>query len=529
VKIRGFRIELGEVEAALLRHSAIREAVVIAREDSVGDKRLVAYWIAKETEIEEESENKISAETLRDHLRQSLPEYMLPAAFLRLDALPLTPNGKVDRKALPVPEYQALAAHYEAPQGETEIALAAIWREVLAVNCVGRHDDFFTLGGHSLLAVQLVSRINTQLSCNMPLVSLFAGATVAKMAQQLTLAFATRVVASDTATLIPLQTLQTLQTQGNQRPLFCVPGMAGTAFYLHALARAIDPDRPVYGLQALGLDGVLAPHSFIQDMASYCIKDIRSVQAKGPYLLAGHSLGGGVAFEIAQQLQQAGQTVQAVFLLDALVPNAESNKQLCGGKTWLNILLDWLADITPKTQNTSPVVSEQALALLSADDLLIQLRPLLVAAGLVRSDVSLNQVAGLVQVFRAQVMLDYIAERRAMAVPVFLYRATNQLHRQSRLLPDDYGWSEVAGQAVPVKQVAGDHYSMLKPPNVQTLAEILRRDLALLTALDKSVFAIPAPAKPTRPKKTIKGTRIKRVMTRRNRTKVLPKGRKISD
>nr|WP_268879070.1 non-ribosomal peptide synthetase [Albitalea terrae] len=150
VKLRGFRIELGEIEARLSQHPQVREAVVIAREDSPGDKRLVAYVVG----------DAAQAQALREHLAAALPDHMVPAAYVQLDAIPLTPNGKVDRKALPAPDGTAYVARgYEAPQGEVEAVLAQIWAEVLKLDRVGRHDNFFELGGHSLLAVTVLERM----------------------------------------------------------------------------------------------------------------------------------------------------------------------------------------------------------------------------------------------------------------------------------------------------------------------------------------------------------------------------------
>ncbi|WP_304438408.1 phosphopantetheine-binding protein [Lysobacter sp. Root983] len=167
MKIRGFRIELGEIEARLTACAGVREAVVLAREDVPGEKRLVAYWLA-------EAGAQISAAELRLQLSAQLPEYMLPSALLMLEAFPLTPNGKLDRRALPAPDGVSLSVRaYEAPDGEVEEALAGIWRELLQVERIGRHDHFFELGGHSLLLIRLVMKIQERFGVELPLPVLF--------------------------------------------------------------------------------------------------------------------------------------------------------------------------------------------------------------------------------------------------------------------------------------------------------------------------------------------------------------------
>src|SRR5262249_43646103 len=149
-----FRIELGEIEGRLSEHAGVRETVVLVREDSVGDKRLVAYYVGAQ---------ELGAETLRAHLLEVLPDYMVPSAYVQLEELPLTPNGKLDGGALPAPEGDAYArGGYEPPVGATEEVLAGIWSELLGVERVGRYDNFFELGGHSLLAVTLISRLRQQ-------------------------------------------------------------------------------------------------------------------------------------------------------------------------------------------------------------------------------------------------------------------------------------------------------------------------------------------------------------------------------
>jgi amino acid adenylation domain-containing protein len=175
VKVRGFRIELGEIEARLAEHAEVREAVVMAREDVPGDVRLVAYVVGD-----------ADAASLREHLFTALPEYMVPAAYVRLDAFPLTPNGKLDRKALPAPEGDAYATReYEAPVGKIEVALAEIWAELLPVEQVSRWDHFFELGGHSLLALRVVSRVRQEMDLELELAAVFEKPVLADLAERI--------------------------------------------------------------------------------------------------------------------------------------------------------------------------------------------------------------------------------------------------------------------------------------------------------------------------------------------------------
>jgi amino acid adenylation domain-containing protein len=177
VKIRGFRVELGEIETRLREHPRVREAVVAAREDAPGEKRLVAYWVG---------EDGVEAEVLRAHLGERLPEHMVPAAYVRLERLPLTPNGKLDRTALPAPEGDAYARRgYEAPLGETEQALAEVWATVLGVERIGRHDDFFELGGHSLLAIRLAHWIQQSLDVDVTLSDIFEKPVLSTLARHI--------------------------------------------------------------------------------------------------------------------------------------------------------------------------------------------------------------------------------------------------------------------------------------------------------------------------------------------------------
>jgi acyl carrier protein len=196
VKIRGFRIEPGEIEAVLSAHEAVREARVIVREDQPGEKRLVAYVVGG-----------VEAEGLREHLRGSLPEYMVPAAVLVLDALPLTPNGKLDVRALPAPELASAEARYVAPRTPVEEVLAEIWAEVLRLERVGVHDSFFDLGGHSLLIMRLLARIQATFDLEISIRTVFSMPTLEAMAGEIE-----RRIYEDVATMSDFEAEQLAET-----------------------------------------------------------------------------------------------------------------------------------------------------------------------------------------------------------------------------------------------------------------------------------------------------------------------------
>jgi acyl-coenzyme A synthetase/AMP-(fatty) acid ligase len=182
VKIRGFRIELGEIESHLTRHAHVKEAVVLAREDSPGEKRLVAYVTARDPSIS----SVLGAESLRAHLKAALPDHMVPSAFVVLEAFPLSPNGKLDRRALPSPQSGAYVSRaYEPPQGQVEEILAGIWSEILKIQKIGRHDNFFELGGHSLLGMKMIVEVARMLRIQPPVLTIFQHPTIRKMGLRL--------------------------------------------------------------------------------------------------------------------------------------------------------------------------------------------------------------------------------------------------------------------------------------------------------------------------------------------------------
>ncbi|WP_460760205.1 amino acid adenylation domain-containing protein, partial [Lysobacter fragariae] len=305
VKIRGFRIELGEIETRLASHPDVREAVVLAREDRPGDKRLVAYVTPQDEGI------AVEREALRAHLQSALPEYMVPAAYVTLSAFPLTPNGKLDRKALPAPEAEAYATRaYEAPVGDVETAIARIWADVLKLERVGRHDNFFELGGHSLLVMRVVSLLR-QAGVAVTVTDLFNRPTVALLAEPLS---------SVAVTLPPTGAIKVRGGAGT--PLFLVHDGYGDELYFSALARHLPDDLPVYGLPSVPLDEPQL-HT-MSALAARMVGLMRHVQPHGPYRLAGWSFGGVLCVEIAQQLLAQREQVEFLGLLDSFCPEGTS-------------------------------------------------------------------------------------------------------------------------------------------------------------------------------------------------------------
>ena len=295
VKIRGFRIELGEIEASLTALPGVREVAVIAREDVAGDKRLVAYLAADAMPDEQQ---------LRALLLRSLPDYMVPAHFVLLDALPLTANGKLDRQALPAPDLSLRLARHTAPRTALEAELALLWAELLRREQVGTEDNFFALGGHSLLVLVLVSRIEARWGRRVPVAQLFQTPTIAALA-------ATLEAGADCGRL-----LLPLRDGAADAALFLVHAGGGEAQCYAELAGALEAGRAVHGIQSPDAAGIIVePYERAAVCGAYADAMVAQ-QAQGPYYLGGWSLGGTLALEVAGILEGRGYVVGAVLLLD---------------------------------------------------------------------------------------------------------------------------------------------------------------------------------------------------------------------
>ena len=303
---------MGDIESAAAGCPAIKGIVVLAREDTPGDKRLVAYIVPASDYA---SMNQADlAQEVRDFLRRKLPAQMLPSVFVALDEFPINRNGKIDRTSLPAPDHERtdMSGAYVKPRDPLEYQLVQIWEELFDIRPIGIRDNFFDLGGHSLLSVRMMDRIEQVIGKKLPLATLFSGATIENLAKVLL----KQESESGRSPLIQVQ------AGGTKKPFFYLHGdFNGGGLYCLSLARHLGSDQPFYALQPHGLDDQSIPET-IEAMAEYHLKTLRNFQPEGPYLLGGHCNGGLIAFEMARRLEAAGAKVELLVMICAAATNA---------------------------------------------------------------------------------------------------------------------------------------------------------------------------------------------------------------
>ncbi|MBD2194868.1 MULTISPECIES: non-ribosomal peptide synthetase [Calothrix] len=460
VKIRGFRIELGEIEALLATHPDIWESVVLVREDEPGDKRLVAYIVTKE--------QSPTATELRQYLKAKLPEYMVPSAFVTLQSLPLTSNGKIDRKALPAPFQNSNSERFVAPRNQLELQLTQIWSQILKVEEVGVKDNFFDLGGHSLLAPYLSTRIKQQIGKEISIATLFQNPTIEQQA----------TILQQDSDSTNSSCLVAIQPHGSQPPLFCLPGAGGTPFYLSNLARCLGQEQPFYSFQANNLAGELEAIAQVEDIAANYIQELLIVQPQGPYFLAGHSFGGKVAFEMAQQLIEKGYEVALVAILDSKAP-FEQEKLV--GHDWDNA--KWLLEFARATELVFAKnldISDEIMPSLVWEEQLKYVLQRLKIVDILPPDAEIIQLNNMVQILKANSLVNYVPQRfyptqiaLLRAIETAVEQPDSELH--SQILQDaTWGWSKFSTKPINLHFVPGNHITMMNPPHVQALAECLK-------------------------------------------------------
>jgi amino acid adenylation domain-containing protein len=457
VKIRGFRIELGEIEAVLNGHPAVRESVVIAREDVPGEKILAAYLVVRQ-------EPAPTATELREFLLKKLPDYMVPAAFVKLEKLPLTPNGKIDRKALPGTDENrlGLGVQFVAPATPTEVALAKIWCELLGVNQIGIHENYFELGGHSLMAMRLVSEIKRQMKLDLPVRTVFQHPTIQEMAK----------VLPNQKTNRGRPELIQLQSDNSGPELFFLidEGSLGLFKLAHFLGKDLRLYASVVPLPEVTLKASKEKQSSalprMEDLAAEHVALIKSRQTTGPVVLAGHCFGGVLAFEVAHQLQDAGIPVAAVLFLDTWMADPPFWWQK---KAWLQEHLGKLLQLGPlylwrKSRRrikleTKELASRLELAI--RDDFNVQV-PLAI-----RTRIYVHAMNG----YRPKVL----ATRGILFVS-----QDDWLSNAYRSLDDSLGSSKLFSDGMEVINVPGNHVTLLDEMHLPELARLVSKSLEQL-------------------------------------------------
>jgi len=464
VKVRGYRIELGEIEAVLSEHPSIRQSVVVAREDRPGEKRLVAYVV-----VSEEVETIIS--DLRRWVKQRLPDYMVPSAFVMLDEVPLTANGKLDQRALPAPDgKQFQESSFVAPRNTLELLLTKSWEKVLEVRPIGVKDNFFDLGGDSLLGVRLFAQIEKVCCKKLPLSTLFQAPTVEQLASLL----------NDEKWSPSWSSLVPIQPAGSKPPIFCLHLPLGHVLFYRDLANYLGSDQPVYAFQPQGLDGTKPRHTRIEEMAAHYIKEMRALQPEGPYHLGGSSFGGLIAFEMAQQLHAQGQEVGLLALFDTYAPGFPKLSREASSLRYK--LYRFIQRVDLHLGNFVLLVPEEKVkyarekAALATDRLKWRVK-LGVESGFKKIVDKLYQSNGHSVPGEGQPKIDTLRALREYVPQVYpgrvtLFRANK---RPAGYIDDrDSGWGELAAGGVAIHEIPGYHGSIVMEPRVRILAERLQ-------------------------------------------------------
>ncbi|MFF8910685.1 hybrid non-ribosomal peptide synthetase/type I polyketide synthase [Streptomyces olivaceoviridis] len=448
VKVQGYRIELGEIEAALLQHPGVRAAVVAVTGERHGTKQLVAYVV-----LDEEADLPDAPAQLRQALGETLPAYFVPQHILLLDELPLSANGKVDRAALPSPDAPGGHGGDEVlPRDEVEKLLAGIWQQFFGPDPIGVHVSFFALGGNSLMAVRLMARIQQLVGCSLPISTLFASPTIALLAEAVRAAGAT----THRSALVPIN------AAGSKPPLFIVHPVGGDVLCYAGLAALLGDDQPCYGLQTP--DGDPAPAT-VPEMAAHYVEAVTKLAPSGPYRLAGWSMGGVIALEMARQLTEAGADVELVTVVDLLEPPGDGSAAPVSDAELLAWLGKDLAGLVGEVWQPTPDLFRSAdgrapLEVLHAEAVRRSILP---------ADIDLETLGSIVDRFtrNSRALLAHVPQPYAGEVRFVRAEDGTSVDTAKQ-------WTQLFEGASALIELPGDHYSVMRPPLLDALAHAFR-------------------------------------------------------
>jgi amino acid adenylation domain-containing protein len=455
VKIRGFRVELGEIATAIAQNPDVRESVVITRDDAQENPRLIAYVVTDKQDITTQ---------LLSYLQQKLPNYMLPSTFIALDKLPLTSNGKIDRRALPSSEVIQSNTNksFVAPRNFTELALAKTWENLLNISPIGVTDNFFELGGHSFLAVRLMAQIYDKFEHNLPLSTLFENPTIEKLA----------AIVSQPSRKSSNSHLVAINSSGGKTPFFCIHGAGGNVSPYFNISRRLGEDYPFYALED-SLEQDKPEIVSVEETATRYLQEIRKVQPNGPYLLGGHCYGGVLAFEMARQLHNQGDTVGLLVVIDAILPETIIEPTDDDDAKFLLRIAESI-----KTEDgvdfSVPFEELRDLPLTEQLNLINQ------KANFIFSDAEIQDFLSHYKLFKlhVQAMRNYIPQ--VYPQPITIFRASEEIihdfdNPEWSSSDPLLGWVKCSSQPIQTVDIPGDHFSILVEPHIQELTKQLKK------------------------------------------------------
>jgi fengycin family lipopeptide synthetase D len=482
VKIRGFRIEPGEIETQLLTHPGIKESIVTASADETGDKCLCAYIV-----VEHKAQGPgCTAADLREYLSGSLPDYMIPAYFVFIDNIPLTPNGKIDRKALPSPETKALAdGMANAPRNQVEEKLAEIWSNILGKDAshaaqlrerIGIDDNFFQMGGHSLITTIMVSKIHSHFNVRVPLIELFKTPTIQSLAKYITINLTDGEVTPKKDDHVVL--LRKGPTKANH--IFFIHDGSGEVEGYVEFCQSLEAnfDFNFWGIQAEKMKDCAPQNVTIEEIARKYIRKLKSLQPQGPYYIAGWSLGGIIAFEMACQLEQEGESPAFLGLVDSPCPQPENREQT--SEFTLESEVNWLLEHLPDNQSREKLKHAENINKAWS----------VITLHLEERHNSLELIKSLIPYHLARVIPDYhqqgirqlisyLNQYRTLTTARALYIPSKKIgtmvhYFKALQTPGMFseGWNFYCSKPIKWIDIPGDHFSIFKKPGVERTAKI---------------------------------------------------------
>ena len=460
VKIRGHRIELGEIEAVLAEHPDVQAAAVAVHDDPARGRSLAAYCVSN-------GDPACDALALVRFLRTRLPESMVPADVVFLDAFPRTSSGKLDRAALPRPNARPLGDLPTPPRDGVELELTHIWKDLLGQESVGVRDDFFLIGGHSILAAQLLARVRAAFGRDVPLAEFYLHPTIEQIAVSLR-------KSDECKPVTPLIAIRPAKT--GRAPLFLMHAAGGRSINYYELARSLPADWPVYGLE-----DVTGTDVSVVAMAARYVEAMRGIQARGPYFLGGWSTGATVAFETTRQLRAAGEEIGLIALFDAFSPYApkldEADPDAASAR-----VLSTIARNLSFYSGQDITIRESDLAGLTADERMAYLMTEAKSRNVFPPDFSVSDVRAFLDASDRHVRAFWSYAPAVSDQRLVLFRSSQALdwaideERQLAELPD-FGWQKCSSQPVAIHPVPGNHVTMFQQPQVHELARTLTDEL----------------------------------------------------